>query len=117
MLDLAKREARDGEGTAAAFARLVQDGDERVQALYGAAQAAELAERSRDRNAHFRAVDSGEFAKQHAERSGAKGDLMERMEKYAAATKREGETDEEAFARMMSTDPTMRDLYSQYRAL
>jgi len=117
MLDIAKSEAREGEATAIAFARLVDEGDERISALYLAARAVEDAERARVHAEHFAAVDSGEFGAELAKRADAKLGIMARMEKIAADSRQDGESDAAAFARAMDSDATMQHLYQQYREL
>lgn len=117
MLEIAKSEARAGESTAVAFARLVKERDPRISALCVAGREAEVAERARDHAEHFAAVDSGEFSADVAKQLDAKQDLMVRMEAIAKEARQEGESEASAFARAMGSDATMRDLYRQYREL
>ena len=99
MLDLAKAEARPGEGTAAAFARLCES-DSRMQKLYEAGEAAEQAE---------------------VEQALSKRDPEDRftpMLMDLAKAKRWGaETIEAAAARLLTTDPVVMDAYAWSQGL
>lgn len=95
MLDLAKRGARDGEGTAAAFARLCET-DERMQKLYALGQAADVAE---EREALSKGVSRDERFDR----------LLVSMAKMRRTP---GETIEQAAARLLETDPVVRDAYA-----
>ena len=94
MLSLAKREAREGEGTAAAFARLCES-DPRMDALYVLGQAAEASE---------------------VEAVVAKADPSDRfyplLVDLAKMHRRDGETIEAAASRLLQTDPVVRDAYA-----
>ncbi len=94
MLDLAKREARDREGTAAAFTRLCES-DERMQKLYALGQAADVAE---EREALSKAAPDDRF--------------YPLLLDLARMRKRTGETIEAACARLLTEDPVVRDAYA-----
>lgn len=95
MLSLAKREARDGEGTAAAFARLCES-DARMQKLYDLGQAADMTE---EREALTKGVSRDERFDR----------LLVSMAKMRRTP---GETIEAAAARLLETDPVVRDAYA-----
>ncbi len=99
MLDLAKAEARPGEGTAAAFARLCET-DERIQKLYDLGQAADIAE---EQAALTKADPSDRFTPL----------LMS----LAKSNRRDGETLETCAARLLVEDPIVRDAYAATQGL
>jgi hypothetical protein len=100
MLQIAEREARPGEGTAAAFARLCKE-DSRVRALYQAAYQADV-------------VQAQARPAQLAKSAGRSRDLWELMLKVARTEKRGDETVEKALDRLLRTEPVMRDAYAMY---
>jgi hypothetical protein len=100
MLEIAESEARPGEGTAAAFARLCKE-DARVRALYQAAYQAEVAA------AQARPA-------QVAKSAGRREDLWALMLKVARTEKRDDETVEKALDRLLRTEPVVRDAYALY---
>jgi len=92
MTDLARYEA-DGVGsTAKAYARLLDEGDDRMEALYKAADAARVAAPS---------VPKREQA-------------WDLLKSYASTARREDETLEAAVARLLEEDPACRDAYAFY---
>lgn len=99
MLDLAKREERSGEGVCNAYARLCIE-DERMQKLYGLAEAADIAQDAQ--------------AEQLAKRSTRNEKVWELMVKGANHNRRAGETVEQALDRMLRTDKTYQDAYALY---
>ena len=98
MLDLAAREVQGNETPTAAFARLCAVGDARMGALYKAAAAADVP------------GSDGRFAEQGGVR-GFVGHLMNEVARYG---KRQGESDEQALARLMREDQIVRDAYALY---
>lgn len=94
MLALAKTEAREGEGTCNAYARLCQS-DARMQKLYSLGQAADVAEA---RDALSKAAPEDRFYPL----------LMD----LARMRKRNGETIEAACTRLLTEDPVVRDVYA-----
>ncbi len=100
MLEIAEREARPGEGTAAAFARLCKE-DARVRTLYQAAYQADVVQAERRPASVAKAI-------------GRRGDLWELMLKVARAEKRDDETVEKALDRLLRTEPVVRDAYALY---
>jgi hypothetical protein len=99
MLELARTEAHEGEGVCNAFARLCGS-DERMQKLYGLAEAAD--------------VTQNEQAEQLAKRATRNERVWELMVKGAHSNRREGETVEQALDRMLRTDKTYQDAYALY---
>ena len=59
MLDIAKREARNGESTAVSFARLCEERDHRVESLYVAGRRAEYEEARKAEEQRREAIASG----------------------------------------------------------
>jgi hypothetical protein len=99
MMELAKAEARPGEGVASAFARLCES-DERFQKLYDLGVAADLAEEQ----AVLTKADPGDrFAP-----------LLMQMAKY---NRHEGETLEACASRLLVEDPIVRDAYAATQGL
>src|SRR5262245_58398671 len=82
MLDLAKREAHEGEGVCNAYARLCSAEDERMQKLYALSLAADMAQDAQ--------------AEQFAKRATRNERVWELMVKGAHRNRREGETVEKA---------------------
>ncbi|NUP95929.1 MAG: hypothetical protein HUU28_07175 [Planctomycetaceae bacterium] len=99
MLDLAQRAAREGEGVCNAYARLCVE-DERMQKLYGLAEADDMAQDAQ--------------AEQLAKRATRNERVWELMVKGAHNNRREGETVEQALDRMLQTDKTYQDAYALY---
>jgi hypothetical protein len=99
MLDLAATEAREGETPVAAFARLCQ-GDARMDALYGLAEAADMAQDAQ--------------AEELAKRATRNEQVWELMVKGAVHNRRANETVEQALDRMLRTDKTYQDAYQLY---
>lgn len=112
MLEVARVATPPGDSTAKTFARMLENGDSRILNLYSAARKVEeLA--AKDRADRRRAeLEAGQA---HSTRSLQKAELGERMEKYAAASAKAGESEQQAFSRMLDSDPTMQLLYEQYR--
>lgn len=94
MMELAKAEARPGEGVASAFARLCES-DERFQKLYDLGQAADLAEEQ----AVLTKADPGDR-------------FAPLLMSLARSTRREGETLEACASRLLVEDPIVRDAYA-----
>jgi len=92
-LTLAEQEQRNGEGVASAFARLAQEGDERVSALLRAASKAELA------------ADHGE-----AIRKQATFDAL--FDEIAKHHRREGESEAQVRARLLRENEAVRGGYA-----
>lgn len=112
MMEVASRATPPGESTAKAFVRLMEEGDKRILNLYAAARKVEevaAKERAEKRVAELEAGQA------YSSRSLHKAELSERMSKYAAASAKAGESEEQAFTRMLDTDATMQRLYEQYR--
>lgn len=105
MLDLAKREARSGESTAASFARLCTEGDARINALYKAS------------------VDSAPEPlpppanKVAPRRHGSREHVWELIQSHARLAKRADESVEQATTRLLKTNPVVRDAYALYSEL
>lgn len=99
MLDLAQREAREGEGVCDAYARLCKS-DARMDALYGLALAADMAQVAE--------------VEQLAKRATRNEQVWELMVKGARHNRRDGETVEQALDRMLRTDKTYQDAYALY---
>lgn len=99
MLDLAKAEARDGEGVCNAYARLCEE-DARMQKLYALGQAAEAVEDER--------------AEQLSKRATRNERVWELMVKGARHNRLSGESVEAALERLMKTDKTYADAYALY---
>ena len=99
MIDLAKREAREGEGVCNAFARLCGS-DERMQKLYALSEAADIA--------------ADVQAEQLAKRATRNEKVWELMVKGAHNNRRADETVEQALDRMLRTDKTYQDAYALY---
>jgi hypothetical protein len=107
LLEYAKSQARPEGSEARALARLIRDRDETVHALYAASrQATARLEKAAADDRHASAGD----------RLAKRQDIEDRMEKYAAASARPGESEAQAYDRLLREDPTMRDLYAQHRA-
>ena len=98
MQEIAKAEARPGEGVAGAFARLVSEG--RFDDLYAAAELAEEHERA---EAMSKAAPEDRFYPM----------LMD----LALMRKRQGETIEQAASRLLHEDATVRDAYAAVNGL
>src|SRR5262245_13162630 len=64
MLEFAEREARAGESTAVAFARMCEQGDERIGALYEAGLAADTEAMRKRAEERSRDIESGEVKEQ-----------------------------------------------------
>ncbi len=95
MMSLAKREARPGEDTAAAFARLCES-DARMQKLYDLGHACDVEE---EREALSKGVTRDE--------------RFDRLLVSIAKMRRtSGETIEQAAARLLAHDPVVRDAYA-----
>ena len=91
-LDLARYEA-DGVGsTAKAFASLIDAGDERMDALYKAAEAAK----------------AGTYSNARREKA------WDLIEKQALSQKRKDESLEAALSRLLEEDPTAREAHAYY---
>ena len=99
MMELAKAEARPGEGVASAFARLCES-DERIQKLYDLGQAADFAEEQ----AIVEKADPGDR-------------FTPLLMDLAKSKRREGETIEACAARLLSEDPIVRDAYAATQGL
>lgn len=99
MLDLAKREAREGEGVCNAYARLCKS-DARMDALYGLALAADMAQDAQ--------------AEELAKRATRNEKVWELMVKGANHNRRADESVEQALDRMLRTDKTYQDAYALY---
>jgi len=99
MLDLAQREARAGEGVCNAYARLCKS-DARMDALYGLAEAADIAE-----------VQAATKAAPQDDR------FYPMLLDMAQMRKRAGETIEAACARLLTEDPVVRDAYAASQGL
>lgn len=99
MLDLAKSEARAGETPVVAFARLCE-GDARMDALYGLAQAADIAE-----------VEAATKAAPQDDR------FYPMLLDMAQMRKRAGETIEQAVSRLMSEDDVVKAAYAASQGL
>lgn len=98
MQEIAKAEARPGEGVAGAFARLVGEG--RFDDLYQAAELAEFAE-----------VEAA------IEKSAPEDRFYPMLMDMALMRKRQGETIEQAAARLLHEDATVRDAYAAVNGL
>jgi hypothetical protein len=96
MLSLAKAEARPGESTAGAFARLC-DEDPRMGKLYAAGERAEVVHDDRE--------ERELLAKHRAE-------MWPLMVKAARSQARDGETLEQALDRLLCTDPLFQRAYA-----
>jgi hypothetical protein len=99
MLDLAKSEARAGEGVCDAYARLCKS-DARMDALYGLALAADMAQDAQ--------------AEELAKRATRNERVWELMVKGAVHHCRPGETVEKALDRLLQTDKTYQEAYALY---
>lgn len=99
MLDLAESEARAGEGVCDAYARLCKS-DARMDALYGLAEAADIAE-----------VQAATKAAPQDDR------FYPMLLDLAQMRKRAGETIEAACARLLTEDPVVRDAYAASQGL
>ncbi|TAJ17309.1 MAG: hypothetical protein EPO68_09725 [Planctomycetota bacterium] len=99
MLDLAAREAREGEGVCNAYARLCK-GDARMDALYGLAEAASIAE-----------IEAATKAAPQDDR------FYPMLLDLAQMRKRAGETIEAACSRLLAEDPVVRDAYAASQGL
>jgi hypothetical protein len=99
MLDLAKREARAGEGVCNAYARLCTE-DERMQKLYGLAQAADIAE-----------VQAATKAAPQDDR------FYPILLDLAQMRRAPGETLEKCVDRLLTTDRTVMDAYAASQGL
>ena len=102
-LDIAKTEAREGEDRATAFARLLDEKDERVERLFKAAETSDYFESTKKR------------------RQVRKADRMDKREKAlnllnesARIYKRADETQEQAMARLLTEDPAFQAAYEAY---
>jgi len=119
MLSLAEHEARKGETTGAALSRLLTDRDARLAALGKAAYLAETAElvtaekRAAEQVAALRkahGVDSEGAEPAH----GSKDHILAVMTQFAALAKRNGETVEQCWSRLLAEEPTFRGAYGAY---
>jgi hypothetical protein len=90
MLKIAQDEAEDGETTEESFVRLCKARDPRIETLYVAARQAD------------RDVDQTLQKRQ---------DVSQRMQELARAQRRDGETEQQAYMRLLKNDDTMRQLY------
>jgi hypothetical protein len=109
MLRLAKVEARAGESPACAFARLCEEKDQRIESLFLAARRAGQDER---RAQVEKRQDA--FSAENAERLSVRRKAMEDMLARADRERRDDETPEKAFARLLDTDPAMGKDYRSY---
>lgn len=91
MLDLARAEAGLCESTAAALSRLWAGNDPRIAALHRAADAAPL-----------------------LRKSGSRAGVARVMDDYAATKRRQGESHEHAFDRLLASDAFMKNMYLAY---
>lgn len=114
MLELAKAEARPGESPEVAFVRLLQDREPRMEALAKAGQMADIAERQAAAEKWREDTASGKRGEDIRKRTADREAAGAQMEKYAAASARDGETPEQAMTRMLCEDETMQTLYRQY---
>lgn len=99
MLDLAKTEARAGEGVCDAYARLCKS-DARMDALYGLAEAADIAE-----------VQAATKAAPQDDR------FYPMLLDMAQMRKRAGESLEACVSRLLTTDRTVMDAYAASQGL
>lgn len=118
LLELAKREARESESTGAALSRLLADRDPRVAALGRASYAAETAAMV---SAEMRVAQQvAELRKAHGVAEevppahGSKDHVLAVMTQFAALAKRNGETVEQCWSRLLAEDPTFRGAYGAY---
>ncbi len=119
MCDLAESEAREGESVGGALSRLHADRDDRLASLAKAAHAAEMSER---RDAVKRAAAEREDLRRLArgeepvtKRVRTRELAYTLITSFAKARAREGESDEDAMARLMGEgDPQIRELYEIY---
>lgn len=107
MLLIAKREARAGESPAVAFARMCEDRDPRIEALF-------LASRRADHDARVQKQRDA-FSAENAERQSVRRKLMADMLDRAKSQKRDDETPEQGMTRLLNSDFVMQDLYRQYQ--
>lgn len=105
MLRIAQAEARAGESQAVSFSRMISDHDPRMMALYKAARkAAAVTEEPASRE---------EIAKAQS----AKDLIFALMSKLARGEMQAGETEVQAFNRLVRSDREMRGAYAMYRSL
>jgi len=97
MLDLAKREASVGESTACAFARLCDERNPQIEALFKAAEQAEVRRSDREER---------ELITKHRE------EMWPLLVKAARSHARVGETVEQALDRLLCTDPLFKRVYA-----
>ena len=102
-LDIAKTEAREGEDRATAFARLLDEKDERVDLLFKAAETSDYFESTKKR----RQV-------RKADRMGKREKTLNLLKESARIYKRANETQEQAMARLLNEDPAFQAAYESY---
>ncbi len=112
MMQVATRATPPGGSTATTFAKLLDEGDRRITDLYAAARRADHQVADARAAARRAEVAAGQS---YSSRSLRKAEIGERMSKHAATSARAGETEEQAFSRMLDTDATMQSLYEAYR--
>ncbi len=119
MCDLAEHEARDGESVGEALSRLHADRDDRLVSLAKAAHAAEMSERrGAVRRAAAEREDLGRVARGEepvTKRVRTRELAYSLMTSFAKDRAREGESAEDAMARLMGEgDSEIRELYQIY---
>jgi len=97
MMALAKREAGAGESTACAFARLCDERNPQIEALFKAAEQAEARRSDREER---------ELITKHRE------EMWPLLVKAARSHARVGETVEQALDRLLCTDPLFKRVYA-----
>lgn len=97
IFDLVEAEAQPGEGIANAYARLVE-GDPRIAKLYDAGDQAD-------------AVEQRDVLAKREDK------VWPMIVEVAKGRRREGETIEQATARLLEEDPTVRDAYAYSQGL
>lgn len=102
-LDMARSEARDGEGESRAFVRLLDDGDVRVDALLKAAGRAD----------YFASLNK-HHGVQKAQRISKREKAVRLMVETTRLFKRAGETQEQAMTRLLFEDPLFQGAYAAY---
>jgi hypothetical protein len=122
MLALAGREAREGETLGAALCRLHGARDERLAKLSVASYQAELHERRgaservarQARDLLVKHLGYDPDAPPSRPRHGSKAHVLKLMTDLATHRKRDDETVEQAFDRLLRDDVTFRDCYGAY---
>lgn len=102
MMKLAADEAGPRESTALAFARLCEEREPRIEALYSAASRADV----------LKADPVG--APTMEEKVRKRAQVWQLMQRTARLEKRAGESDEQALERLLETDKVVQDCYALY---